>query len=205
MAAAARPAPRGQAPMTDTAGLPAFGLKALMERADLGQRGPAPVERWNPPDCGPIDIRIDREGGWHYRGTPIGRERLVNLFATVLRKDEDDYFLVTPVEKLRITVEDVPFIAVEMELEAPGPNQTLVLRTNVGDVVRAGPEHPLRFTADPERGDLKPYVRVRGGLDARLSRPLLYQLVDLASERAGRPGILSGGAFFPFDAEGPAS
>jgi hypothetical protein len=176
-------------------GMPA-SLMALIERAG-GPAKPRPVESWDPPDCGPIDIRIDAEGNWHHLGTPIGRQALVRLFASVLRREPDGgYALVTPVEKLSIRVDDVPFIAVEMAAEETGWAQTLTFRTNVGDVVAAGPDHPLRFALASGNDGLKPYLRVRGGLEARLSRPLLYQLVDRAIEHGGGLGIVSGGAFF---------
>lgn len=167
-------------------------LAALIARAASG-KGLPPVERWNPPFCGAIDMRIDREGRWHYCGSPIGREAMVRLFSTVLRRDGEDYFLVTPVERVQISVEDVPFIAVELVQEAG----KLVFRTNVGDVVTAGPENPLRFATDRENDGLKPYLLVRGGLEARLSRAVTYQLVDLAEEHdGGRMSVSSGESRF---------
>ncbi len=175
-------------------------LEGLIARA-VPDEGLPPVDKWNPPYCGELDIRIDRDGLWHYLGTPIGRERLVRLFSTVLRRDGDGrYYLVTPVEKIGITVEDVPFLAVEMTASGEGSAQTLTLRTNVGDVVTVDGEHPLRFEEEEGTDGIRPYVRVRGRLEARLARPLLYQLVDHAATetRDGEAwfGVWSGGVFF---------
>ena len=165
-------------------------------------RGPSPVERWNPPFCGDIDMRIARDGTWHYLGTPIGRPALVKLFASVLRKDPEGFRLVTPVEKVGIVVEDAPFLAVEMRVEA-GP--VLHFRSNVDDWVAAGPEHPLRFEPGAAAG-LKPYVHIRGGLWALLTRALFHDLAELGETQVvdGRQmfGIASQGAFF---AMAPAS
>jgi len=171
-------------------------LSGLIERA--GQlRGPAPVHLWNPAHCGTIDIRIDRQGNWHHEGRPILREALVKLFATVLRREPDgSYVLVTPAEKLTIEVEDVPFIAVEMAIEGEGDSQQLLLRTNVGDVVTVDGAHPLRVAADAEAGGLVPYVVVRGGLEARLARPLVHELASCFEQRGGDIGVVSGGHFF---------
>jgi hypothetical protein len=163
-------------------------------------KGPAPVEKWNPPFCGDLDIRIAQDGTWFYMGTPIGRHALVKLFASVLRKDPERYVLVTPVERVGITVEDVPFMAVEMAVEGEGRNRKVAFRTNVDDLVEIGPEHPLRFEADPD-GGVKPYVKVRGELWARVTRALTYDLVDMGEDRTvdGRPsfGVAVGEAFYP--------
>jgi hypothetical protein len=172
-------------------------LAALIDRAGKF-RGPAPVHLWNPAHCGQIDIHIDRSGTWHHEGRPIRREALVKLFATVLRREPDgSYVLVTPAEKLGIRVDDVPFLAVELAVTTgegeAGPS--IVLRTNVGDVVTVDAEHPLRVTTD-EDGGLVPYVRVRGGLDARLTRPLAYELASLSEVRNGEIGVVSRGDFF---------
>ncbi|MGQ7794237.1 DUF1285 domain-containing protein [Faunimonas sp. B44] len=177
--------------------LPA-GLAALVERA--GSAAPErPVERWDPPDCGDIDMRITADGTWHYMGGPIGREALVRLFASVLRREPDGrYVLVTPVEKLGIRVDDAPFAAVEMAADGEGRAARLTFRTNVGDVVTAGPDHPLRFALEAETDGLKPYVLVRRGLEALLARPVAFELAELASAHEGRPGVWSGGAFFAF-------
>lgn len=194
-----------QGQTTDGAEIPA-GLADLVARAGT-TRGTPPVERWNPPFCGDIDMRIASDGRWYYMGSPIGREALVRLLASVLRRDADGrHYLVTPVERVGITVEDAPFIAVEMHAQGEGREQRLTLRTNVGDVVTADAGHPLRFERETGTDGLKPYIRVRGALDALLARPLLYQLAELFEEQdvEGRPmlGVWSGGAFFPAVAAG---
>ncbi len=172
------------------------GLEEIV-RAAAG-KGPAPVERWNPPYCGDIGLTIRTDGTWTYRGSPIGRMALVKLFARVLRKDADGRtYLVTPAEKVDVEVADAPFLAVEMEVRGNGPGQQIVLRTNVDDIVAIGPEHPLRFAEEPGSGGLKPYVRVRGRLEALVTRALYYDLVELAEEgEDGIPGLWSGGVFF---------
>ena len=177
-------------------------LDALVRRAGGLNRGKPPVEKWNPPDCGDIDMRIAADGTWFYMGTPIGRMPLVELFASVLRRDADDkFYLVTPVEKIVITVEDAPFIGVELHGEGDGEAQTITIRTNVSDVVSAGPDHPLRFAVEENTGGVKPYILVRGRLEALFARPLLYELVDLGTTRevdgVSWFGVWSGGAFFP--------
>ncbi|TYC55833.1 DUF1285 domain-containing protein [Rhodobacterales bacterium] len=187
------------------------GLKALISRADASDRSPPPVEKWNPPYCGDLDIRIARDGSWHYLGSPIGREPLVKLFASVLRRDADGrHYLVTPVEKIGITVEDAPLLAVEMAVAGEGRDQTLTLRTNLGDLVTVGPYHPLRFEKEPDSGGLKPYVLVRGRLEALFTRALMYQLAEMLEERQGEHGkemgIWSKGQFFALGSdllEGP--
>ena len=182
--------------MSQTTGI---SLEALASRAGGGGRRLPPVDRWNPPDCGAIDMRIERDGTWIHEGRPIRREALVRLFASILRRETDGrHVLVTPVEKLTIDVEDAPFLAVEMSAVERGGQPLLVFRTNIGDLVETDEAHPLRFEAD-ENG-FRPYVRVRGGLDARLTRALAFDLVDLAEERDGRLGLASGGAFFPLPA-----
>lgn len=182
----------------------AAGLAALIARAgaETGGRGLPPVERWNPPFCGDIDMEIRADGTWFYLGTPIGRAPLVRLFSTVLRKDEDGgTYLVTPVEKVGIRVADAPFLAVEMNASGEGERQTLTFRTNVGDVVEAGPDHPLRFVVKGENSELKPYLLVRGRLEALVSRAMMYELVGLG-ETIGIGGVdmfavRSGGVVFP--------
>jgi len=158
--------------------------------------------------CGDIDIRIDRDGVWYYHGSPIGRKELVRLFSTVLGRDEDgNYWLTTPAERGRIQVEDAPFMAVELMAEGSGRERTLRLRTNVDDVVTVDGDHPLRVVVDPETGEPSPYVTVRPGLDARIARPVYYELVALGeTERvdgADTYGVWSSGLFFPLgDLEG---
>jgi len=194
-------------PSSDTspAALPP-GLAALVARAGNQKASKPPVDKWNPEFCGDLDMRIARDGSWHYLGSPIGRERLVRLFASVLRKDDDGrHYLVTPVEKIGIKVDDTAFVGVELHSEGTGSERQLVVRTNVGDVVEIGPDHPLRFVTDAENGGLIPYVLVRGRLEARFGRPLLYELAELLEPNEGgqdRLGVWSGGAFFPVDQAG---
>lgn len=161
----------------------ARGLEALISRAARAGKGLPPVDRWNPDFCGDIDMEIRADGTWFYMGTPIGRMPLVQLFSTVLRKDEDGRtYLVTPVEKVGIRVVDAPFVAVEMNVSGEGDEQVMTFRTNVGDVVEAGPGHPLRFVDEPETGGLKPYLLVRGRLEALVARPVMYELVNHGEE-----------------------
>ncbi len=164
-------------------------------------RGPAPVHLWNPPYCGALDIRIARDGNWFYLGTPIGRPELVRLFASILRRDGDAYFLVTPAEKVGITVDDAPFVAVDFEATGTGPDQTLTFITNLGDKARAGPEHPIRVERDPASGEPAPYIHIRANLEALIDRKSFYRLVDLGchEKHEGRTwfGLWSGGVFFP--------
>jgi len=166
----------------------AAGLAALITRAagqtNEGAKGLPPVERWNPPFCGDIDMEIRADGTWFYMGTPIGRAPLVRLFSTVLRKDEDGRtYLVTPVERVGIRVADAPFLAVEMSVTERGGEPVLTFRTNVGDVVEAGPDHPIRFVIAGGNDELKPYLHVRGRLEALVSRAVMYDLVELGAVR----------------------
>ena len=160
-------------------------------------RGPAPVHLWNPPFCGDLDMRIARDGTWFYLGTPIGRPELVKLFAGIIRKDGSDYFLVTPVEKVGITVDDAPFVAVDFNRTG----QDLTFVTNVGDSVVAGLDHPIRVQRDPDTGEPAPYILVRANLEALIDRKSFYRLVDLgevaAHDGADWFGVRSGGQFFP--------
>lgn len=157
-----------------------------------------PVHLWNPPFCGDIDMRIARDGTWFYMGTPIGRPALVKLFSSILRKDGDAYFLVTPVEKVGITVEDAPFVAVDFEIE----NNDLSFTTHVGDRVFAGKDHPIRVTHDPETGEPTPYILIRANLEALIDRKTFYRLVDQGQEDSVDGvlwfGVRSGDTFFPF-------
>lgn len=180
-------------------------LAALIARAagdTNAKSGLPPVERWNPPFCGDLDMEIRSDGTWFYMGTPIGRQPLVRLFSTVLRKDDDGRtYLVTPVEKVGIRVQDAPFVAVEMAVSGEGDAPSLTFRTNVGDVVEAGPEHPLRFEIHGENNELKPYLHVRGNLEALVSRPVMYDLVELgehiAVDGTSMFSVRSGGVLFP--------
>ena len=168
---------------------------AEVARALAEQRLP-PVERWQPTHCGDSDMRIARDGTWFHQGSPIGRPAMVRLFATILRREPDgSHVLVTPVEKLSIAVEDAAFVAVEMKAEGEGEASRLAFRLNTGELVEAGPDHPLRF-AEREDGP-RPYLHVRGGLEALVARPLYYELADRALAGGdGVPGVWSNGAFF---------
>lgn len=147
-----------------------------------------PVHLWNPPYCGEIDMEIRRNGQWFYQGTPINRPALVRLFSTVLRRDDDGhYYLVTPVEKVRIRVEDAPFLAVDVERHEDGGQDYLRFTTQTGDVVIAGEAHPLRVSYGAE-GEPRPYVLVRGRLEALVSRPVYYQLVEWGRVEATETG-----------------
>ncbi|MGA8816820.1 MAG: DUF1285 domain-containing protein [Xanthobacteraceae bacterium] len=166
----------------------------------VAAKGPPPVERWNPPFCGDLDMRIAADGTWFYLKTPIGRPALVKLFASVLKREGDKYFLVTPVEKCGLQVEDAPFLAVEMKAEQGVNGRVLHFRTNVDDWVACGPEHPLRFEPESGTGGLKPYLHVHRDLWAKVTRALFFDLVELGEERdvAGRLmfGVVSMGSFF---------
>lgn len=174
----------------------AEGIAASASAIAKQSRGLPPVQDWNPPFCGNLDMRIARDGTWFYQGTPIGRPALVRLFSTILRRDGDDYFLVTPVEKVGITVDDAPFVAVDVEAEGAGQDQTLRFETNVGDHVIAGPDHPIRVDRDPETGEPAPYVLVRANLEALIDRKSFYRLVEIGDRQDGWFGLWSGGAFF---------
>jgi uncharacterized protein len=181
-----------------------FGLDAItgsLATAAGKAKGPPPVERWNPPFCGDLDMRIAADGVWYYLQTPIGRPALVRLFASVLKREGDKYFLVTPVEKCGISVDDVPFLAVELNVDQSPAGQVLHFRTNVDDWVRCGSAHALRFEPEAGTGGLKPYLHVRRDLWARVTRPLFFDLVELGEEREidGRAmfGVTSLGTFYP--------
>lgn len=179
------------------------GLEGVIAaaKAQAPGRGLPPVHLWNPAHCGEIDIVIRKDGLWFHEGSPIGREALVRLFSTVLRKDPDGFHLVTPVEKMKITVEDAPFIATRVDREG----EALKFLTNVGDEVEAGPDNEIRIEMDAATGEPRPYLHVRRGLDALIARPVFYELVEMAQERdtaeGPRLGVESNGAWFPV---GPA-
>ena len=170
---------------------------ASSARAAGKGRGLPPVDQWNPPFCGDLDMRIARDGTWFYLGTPIGRHELVKLFSGIIRRDGDDYFLVTPVEKVGITVDDAPFVAVDFDRVG----NDLQFVTNVGDAVLAGPDHPIRVVRDAQTGEPSPYVLIRRNLEALIDRKSFSRLVDLGEveQHAGDDwfGIKSGGQFFP--------
>jgi hypothetical protein len=182
---------------------PPAGLESIIAAAsaqtqgEAPRRGLPPVHLWHPAHCGEIDIRIRKDGVWFHEGTPIGREPLVRLFSTILRLDPDGYHLVTPVEKLKITVEDAPFIGVRVDRVG----DSLRFLTNVGDAVEAGPDNAIRVEVDPDTGEPAPYLHVRRGLDARLRRPVFYELVEMADRRpvpgGTEFGVTSGGVWFP--------
>jgi hypothetical protein len=186
---------------------PAQGLQSLLAAAE-GDRLP-PVEQWDPPHCGDIGMAIRADGTWFYQGSPIGRQRLVKLFSRILRREPDGSFvLVTPVEKVVVDVADAPFMAVELEVRGDGADQSLLFRTNVDDVVACDADHRLRFVEDTETGGLTPYLHVRRGLEAKVTRALMYDLVELAMPRANDGadvvndalGVWSGGVWFEINA-----
>ena len=169
----------------------AEGIAAAASKAAKG--GLPPVHLWNPPFCGDLDMEIRADGTWFHEGTPIGRPAMVRLFSTILKREGDRFFLVTPVEKVGIRVADAPFVAVDADILA----DAVAFTTNVGDRVTAGPENPitLRGTADEPR----PYVHVRAGLEALIDRKTFYRLAAAATEQDGRAGIRSQGVFFPLE------
>ncbi|PYB76627.1 DUF1285 domain-containing protein [Pseudomonas sp. LB-090624] len=164
-------------------------------------KGLPPVHLWHPDFCGDIDMRIARDGTWYYLGTPIGRKPMVRLFSTIIRRDGDDYFLVTPVEKVGIRVDDAPFVAVLLEVQGEGEQQVLRFTSNVEDQVEAGPDNPLRVVIDPVTQEPSPYVLMRSNLEALIHRNVFYQLVELAVPRVieGEEwlGVWSRGGFYP--------
>ena len=169
--------------------------------AAAGSGGLPPVERWNPPYCGEIDMRIARDGTWFHEGTPIGRPALVKLFSNILWREGERYFLVTPVEKVGIRVDDAPFVAVDAVAEGAGRDQRITFTTQTGDVTTAGDERPIRVVRDPGTGEPSPYVTVRRNLEALIDRKTFYRLVDLGRHEdhdgARWFGLWSGGVFFP--------
>lgn len=159
-------------------------------------RGLPPVHLWNPEYCGELDIRIARDGTWFYLGTPIGRPELVKLFASILKKEDGQFYLVTPVEKVGIVVDDAPFVAVDFEVSGQGRDQVLRFETQVGDFADAGPDHPIRVVRDTETGEPSPYVLVRAELEALIDRKSFYRLVDVGEHHEGWFGFWSLGRFF---------
>ena len=171
---------------------------AQAEKADDGTRGLPPVHLWEPDYCGDIGMRIARDGQWDYVGSPIGRKRLVRLFSTILRHDEDgEHYLVTPVEKIRVEVEDAPFVATLMQVTGTGRDQVLTFETNVHDFAAAGPEHPLRIELDPQDKTPAPYIHIRARLEALISRAVFYDLVALGETVDDQFGVWSNQVFFP--------
>ena len=184
----------------------AFSLADLMRAIKEAEDGTRPVEGWNPKLCGDIDIVIKSDGSWWHEGARIGREGLIGLFASVLRKDEDgETYLVTPAEKLRITVERAHFVATRLDAEGEGKDARLFFTTDYGGTVEAGPDNPLRVETNPDTLEPSPFIGVRGRLEAALARPVFYELVDHAVEietpDGPQLGVYSNGLFFPL---GPA-
>jgi uncharacterized protein len=175
------------------------GLAAAAQAAT--RKGPPPVHLWNPPFCGDIDMRIRRDGVWFYQGTPIGRPGLVKLFSGILKREGDKYFLVTPVEKVGIVVEDAPMLAVDFMVDGAGEGQVLTFHTLTEDVAVAGPANPIRVGRDPATGEPSPYVLIRANLEALIDRKSFYRLIDLGVHAVHEGqrwfGLWSGGQFFP--------
>ncbi|SHG91960.1 DUF1285 domain-containing protein [Cognatishimia maritima] len=171
------------------------GLNAAVEQSK-GRKLP-PVHLWNPPYCGDLDIQIKRDGTWIHEGGKINRSEMVRLFSSILRKEGDSYFLVTPVEKVGITVEDVPFVATDMTVSGTGSKQTLTFETHVGDSVVVDADHPIRVALDKDGETPLPYVMVRSNLEARIDRKTFYRLVEQGHEVDGWFGVTSSGVFFP--------
>lgn len=165
------------------------------------QKGSPPVHLWNPPYCGEIDIRIARDGTWFHDGTPIGRAGLVKLFSSILKKEGDRFFLVTPVEKVGIKVDDAPMVAIDFDVLGEGADQVLTFHTKTEDQAIAGPEHPIRVTRDTATGEPSPYVMIRAGLEALIDRKSFYRLIELGCHEisGGQSwfGVRSSGRFFP--------
>ncbi len=176
------------------------GLEAITGALSRAGKAAPPVELWNPPFCGDLDMRVAADGTWFYLKTPIGRPALVKLFASVLKREGEKYFLVTPVEKCGIRVDDAPFLAVELRVENSAAGQVLNFRTNVDDWIACGPQHKLRFEPEPGTGGLKPYIHVRRDLWAKVTRALFFDLVELGEERdidgTAMFGVSSTGMFF---------
>lgn len=167
----------------------------------LPKKGPPPVHLWNPPYCGEMDMRVARDGTWFHEGTPIGRAGLVKLFASILKREDGRFFLVSPVEKVGIQVDDAPFLVVDVESTGSGKDRALTFYTKTEDVVPAGPGHDIRVNCDPATGEPSPYVHVRAGLEALIDRKTFYRLVDLGTEEqvdgVAWFGVWSRNVFFP--------
>ncbi len=181
----------GQKPVTPSPD----GLAASVKAAKT--RGLPPVHLWNPPFCGDLDIKIAKDGSWSYLGSPITRFELVKLFSSILKKEDDRYYLVTPVEKVGIIVEDAPFVAVDFDQNGSGEAQRLTFTTQVGDTAVAGPDHPIRIVFDTDTDEPSPYILVRTNLEARIDRKSFYRLVEIGTHHDGWFGVWSDGQFFP--------
>ncbi len=174
---------------------PKFDLNALMKA--VGDQRYPPVHLWNPDFCGDIDMVIKADGTWFYMGTPIGRQKMVRLFSTVLRRDEDGrFYLVTPVEKIGIQVDDAPFVAIRVDQIKSDSGPMLIFETNVGDKAIAGPDNPIRVMVDPVSAEPRPYILVRDRLEALVTRAVFYELVELAHEHDGELFVTSNGTDF---------
>lgn len=172
--------------------------ESLIEAArQLNGRELPPIHLWTPAFCGDLDMRIARDGTWYYLGTPIARPEIVRLFSSILKREGDKYFLITPVEKVGIVVDDVPFVAVDFDAAGEGERQVLLFETNVGDKVLAGPDHSIRVDRNLETGEPAPYLLVRGNLEALIDRKSFYRLAELGSHKDNWFGLWSDGAFFP--------
>jgi uncharacterized protein len=177
----------------------AEGLTASL--GEIAKKGPPPVHLWNPPYCGEMDMRIARDGTWFHEGTPIGRVAMVRMFSSILKREGDRYFLVTPVEKVGIVVEDAPFLVVDFLAESTGQSQKLTFYTKTEDMALAGPENAIRVTRDPHTGEPAPYVHIRAGMEGLIDRKTFYRLVELGTQETvdgtGWFGVWSAGVFFP--------
>ncbi|MDP5217711.1 DUF1285 domain-containing protein [Ruegeria sp. 2205SS24-7] len=173
----------------------ADGIAASVRAA--AKRGLPPVHLWNPPFCGDLDMRIARDGTWFYLGSPISRPELVKLFSSVIKKEDGKYFLVTPVEKVGITVDGAPFVAVDFEATGSGTDQVLEFVTKTEDSAIAGPDHPIRVVRDAQTGEPSPYVHIRADLEALIDRKSFYRLIELGTHSDGWFGVWSSGQFFP--------
>ena len=176
--------------------------KVIKQATELNEKstdGYPPVEKWNPEHCGDIGLEIKSDGSWLYMGTPIGRKRIVKLFSRILRKEKDgSYDLVTPVEKISITVEDAPFIANYVQISGENDERNLKFFTNVEDSIIASKNFPIRVEINPKTLEPSPYVLIRRNLEAKISRSVFYELVDIAENHRKKFGVWSGGEFFPF-------
>ena len=184
--------------------IPDLATLSLAEIARLaGDARLPPVAKWQPDHCGDSEMRIARDGTWYHQGSPIGRPAMVRLFSTILRREPDGGFvLVTPVEKLDIVVDDAPFVAIAVKMDGTGRDASLTFQLNTGDLVTAGPDHPIRLSRDQDGP--RPYVLVREGLEALVARPVYYELAALAlADDAAPAGVWSNGAFFSFGSEEP--
>ncbi|MEL6172304.1 MAG: DUF1285 domain-containing protein [Pseudomonadota bacterium] len=174
-----------------------LSAETLAEAArEANQKGLPPVHLWNPAFCGEIDMRIARNGTWFYQGSVIERPEMVKLFSTILKREGDTYFLVTPVEKVGITVDDAPFVAVDFDSAGEAEQRVIVFETNVGDKVIAGKHNPIRMTRDANTGEPSPYVLVRKNLEALIDRKSFYRLMEICEEHEGWFGLWSEGQFF---------